>query len=154
MDTKKIIGMEKKHVMQTYSRPGFVIDHGKGCYVFDKNGKKYINDFLAPRVFPKEHEKLRELNIAGISDDPQLFLFNSTFANHRHKFIWSGKLMSKVLTSLQFSDVKIRNVGEGVNEDYCIERRKRGIYFGCDWKEDRSGNTVYDPESLVVEAIK
>lgn len=43
MDTKKIIGMEKKHVMQTYSRPGFVIDYGKGCYVFDKDGKKYID---------------------------------------------------------------------------------------------------------------
>ena len=43
MDTKKIIGMEKKYLMHTYSRPGFVIDYGKGCYVFDKNGKKYID---------------------------------------------------------------------------------------------------------------
>ncbi len=43
MDTKKIIGMEKKYVMQTYSRPGFVIDPGKGCHVFDKDGKKYID---------------------------------------------------------------------------------------------------------------
>ena len=43
MNTKKIIEMEKKFVMQTYSRPAIVIDHGQGCYVFDKNGKKYID---------------------------------------------------------------------------------------------------------------
>src|SRR3989338_1689718 len=43
MNTKKIIDMEEKYLMHTYSRPDFVIDHGKGCYVFDKNGKKYID---------------------------------------------------------------------------------------------------------------
>ncbi len=43
METKKIIEMEKKYLMHTYSRPGFVIDHGKGCYVYDKDGKKYID---------------------------------------------------------------------------------------------------------------
>lgn len=43
MNTKKIIEMEKKYIMQTYSRPGFVIEHGKGCFIFDKNKKKYID---------------------------------------------------------------------------------------------------------------
>ena len=43
METKKIIEMEKKYIMQTYTRPGFVLDHGKGCYVFDKEGKKYLD---------------------------------------------------------------------------------------------------------------
>ncbi|MDP7244657.1 MAG: aspartate aminotransferase family protein [Flavobacteriales bacterium] len=43
MNTKKIIETEKKHIMQTYSRSGIVIDHGKGCYVFDKNSKKYLD---------------------------------------------------------------------------------------------------------------
>ncbi|MDP7622469.1 MAG: aminotransferase class III-fold pyridoxal phosphate-dependent enzyme, partial [SAR324 cluster bacterium] len=43
MDTKKIIEMEKKYIMQTYARFPAVIDHGKDCYVFDKNKKKYID---------------------------------------------------------------------------------------------------------------
>ena len=43
MNTKQIIELEKKHIMQTYARPGFVIDRGKGCYAFDKEGKKYID---------------------------------------------------------------------------------------------------------------
>ncbi len=43
METEKIIKLEKKHIMQTYTRPGFVLEHGKGCYVFDAEGKKYID---------------------------------------------------------------------------------------------------------------
>ena len=42
MDTKEIMEREKKFLMQTYSRQ-IVMDHGKGCYVFDKGGKKYID---------------------------------------------------------------------------------------------------------------
>ena len=45
MDTKKITEAEKEHIMQTYSRSGIVIDYGKGCYVFDKDGKKYLDLF-------------------------------------------------------------------------------------------------------------
>ena len=43
METNEIIGLEKKYVMQTYARPKFVLDHGNGCYLFDKKGKKYID---------------------------------------------------------------------------------------------------------------
>ena len=43
MDTQKIIELEKAHIMQTYNRPNFAIDHGKGCYLYDKEGEKYID---------------------------------------------------------------------------------------------------------------
>ena len=43
METSKIIELEKKYVMQTYSRPKFVIGHGDWCYLFDKEGNKYID---------------------------------------------------------------------------------------------------------------
>jgi acetylornithine/N-succinyldiaminopimelate aminotransferase len=43
METSKIIELEKRYVMQTYSRPEFAIERGKGCYVFDKEGKRYID---------------------------------------------------------------------------------------------------------------
>ena len=42
MDTQKIIESEKKHIMQTYKRD-IVIDHGVGCYLFDKNGTRYLD---------------------------------------------------------------------------------------------------------------
>src|SRR3989338_10040937 len=43
METEKIMGMEKEFIMQTYSRSPIVLEYGKGCYVFDKNGKKYLD---------------------------------------------------------------------------------------------------------------
>ena len=41
-----IKSMDKEHVMQTYGRYELVIDHGKGCYVYDKEGNKYL-DFIS-----------------------------------------------------------------------------------------------------------
>ncbi len=35
-----------EHLMNTYSRYPVVLDHGKGCWVWDENGKKYL-DFAA-----------------------------------------------------------------------------------------------------------
>lgn len=43
METEKIMEMEKEFIMQTYSRSPIVIECGKGCYVFDKSGKKYLD---------------------------------------------------------------------------------------------------------------
>ena len=43
MDNKEIIEAEKKYVMQTYSRFDVIIEHGKDCYVFDKDGKRYLD---------------------------------------------------------------------------------------------------------------
>ena len=45
MNAEEIIGLEKKYIMQTYGRFDIVLDYGKGCYVYDKNGKKYL-DFV------------------------------------------------------------------------------------------------------------
>jgi len=45
MDANKVKEIEKAHVMQTYGRFDLVIDHGKGAYVYDADGKKYL-DFI------------------------------------------------------------------------------------------------------------
>ena len=43
METSKIIGLERKYMMQTYSRPKIVLEHGNGCYLYDTEGRKYID---------------------------------------------------------------------------------------------------------------
>lgn len=40
------IELEKKYVLQTYSRPDFVLDRGEGVYLYDTEGRKYL-DFVA-----------------------------------------------------------------------------------------------------------
>ena len=39
------IQLEARHLMPTYKRPPLVFTHGRGCYVWDHRGKKYL-DFL------------------------------------------------------------------------------------------------------------
>ena len=43
---KNPIDLEKKHLMQTYARFPLVIERGKGCWVWDNKGNKYL-DFVA-----------------------------------------------------------------------------------------------------------
>lgn len=62
--------------------------------------------------------------------------------------------MVNVLKSLGYHDVRIFEVGEGSNKDYCIERRQRGVYLGNDWREDRSAGYIYNVDTMIVEAIK
>ncbi len=46
MTTTEIIETEKQVLLGTYARPKFVLTHGEGAYVFDKEGKRYL-DFVA-----------------------------------------------------------------------------------------------------------
>jgi acetylornithine/N-succinyldiaminopimelate aminotransferase len=45
MGPEEIKKLEKEYIMNTYSRQDLVVDYGKGCKVFDKEGKEYL-DFL------------------------------------------------------------------------------------------------------------
>jgi len=45
MQTSKLKSLEEKYIMQTYGRFDLAVSYGKGCYVFDKSGKKYL-DFV------------------------------------------------------------------------------------------------------------
>lgn len=118
----------------------------------DDRGRSYMRNL--ERFYAKEDGVLAALGLNGISGSYREFFFNSIFCGYGHRFIWSAELMAKVLKSLGYSEARIYEVGQGGNEEYCIERRRRGLYLGNDWREDRSPGYVYDVESLVVEAIK
>jgi len=45
MNPQEIIALEKQYVVHTYNRPDFVLERGKGTYVYDTAGKAYL-DFL------------------------------------------------------------------------------------------------------------
>ncbi len=42
----KMVTYEKKYLVPTYSRPNFVLDRGKGVYLYDSEGNKYL-DFVS-----------------------------------------------------------------------------------------------------------
>ncbi len=118
----------------------------------DKHGKIFVQNFI--ETWSDENQLLKELKLSGVFESPETFFLNGIFTKHGHKFIWSAELMVKVLKVIGFHEAAIRKIGEGINQEYCIERRRRGLYLGHSWREDRSAIIIYDPESLVVEAIK
>jgi predicted acetylornithine/succinylornithine family transaminase len=46
MNTEEVIGTEAHYIMPTYRRPEVVFSHGKGAYLYDLQGKEYL-DFTA-----------------------------------------------------------------------------------------------------------
>lgn len=46
MKTEEIIGMEQTYILQTYRRPPIVLERGNGVYLFDTDGKRYL-DFVS-----------------------------------------------------------------------------------------------------------
>ncbi len=46
MDTKQVIELEQKYIVQTYVRPEFVLEKGDGVHLWDTDGKRYL-DFVS-----------------------------------------------------------------------------------------------------------
>ncbi len=43
MNAQEIIELEQRYVLQTYKRPPFVIERGKGCTLYDDQGRAYLD---------------------------------------------------------------------------------------------------------------
>lgn len=46
LSAARSLAAESRHLMNTYKRPGFMITHGRGCRLYDSEGREYL-DFLA-----------------------------------------------------------------------------------------------------------
>src|SRR5262245_40884050 len=41
--TREILDLASRHLYPTYARPAFVIERGEGCFVWDMEGKRYVD---------------------------------------------------------------------------------------------------------------
>ena len=41
--TADVVANDEQYILQTYSRPGFVIARGEGCYLYDTEGNRYLD---------------------------------------------------------------------------------------------------------------
>ncbi len=42
-EPENVFDLEQKYVLQTYARAPFVLDHGRGCWLYDTAGKAYLD---------------------------------------------------------------------------------------------------------------
>ncbi len=43
LSAEDLMSLDKKYVLGTYARAPFVLDHGKGCWVYDTDGRAYLD---------------------------------------------------------------------------------------------------------------
>jgi len=43
IDAHDVMDLEQRYVLQTYARPGFVLERGEGCWVYDTEGRAYLD---------------------------------------------------------------------------------------------------------------
>ena len=101
-----------------------------GCGVqilLTRMGRSTLRNPLLP-AFGIEDALLREtLNLRGINEDPEAFLFANIYMGHGHRFIWTSGLMMKVMKAIGFSGAQRFAPGEGSRPADCIERRRRAF---------------------------
>jgi SAM-dependent methyltransferase len=116
--------------------------------------RNYVKTQLS-HYYPAEQAALNELGI-DMLDNGLPFFLNSLLTKHNHKFIWSTKLLSEVLTKIGFKFVNVTTPGksEFLDESDCLERRIRGLHVDQLREEGVVVPPVWDCESMVVEAMK
>lgn len=126
MDVKEVMATDKQYYMPVFARYPLVLSHGEGPYVFDIEGKKYI-DFLAGIA----------VNILGHAH-PQLV---EAIARQAGKMIHCSNLyytreqavLAKSLAELSGLDkVFLANSGAEANEGAIKLARKYGKTLGAD----------------------
>jgi len=118
------------------------------------NGITYVENSLKP-FYSDANQILTELELGGLQENVLPFFFGALYMGHEHRFIWTSDLMIKVMKAVGFREARRVNIGEGSQPEVCIERRRRGVYLGHDWREELLvAREPFDVESFVVEGIR
>src|SRR6478672_121760 len=78
--TTDVIAIEKDHLLQVYRRNQVVFDHGRGCRLFDANGRSYLDLISGVGVAALGHAHPRLA--AAIADQAQQLLHTSNLFFH------------------------------------------------------------------------
>lgn len=93
----EIIALDREHVLQTYPRPDFMIERGEGVYLFDSQGRRYL-DFAAGIA----------VNALGYGDREILATVEEQAKKLLHiSMLWHTEpqaQLAKLLTDISFAD--------------------------------------------------
>src|SRR5690242_5438174 len=89
-DAQKIIDLEREFLLQNYARYPLVLDRGEGCYLYDLDGKRYL-DFIAGigvNALGHAHPRIVEV----IREQAGLLIHSSNLYYHRFQGALAKKL--------------------------------------------------------------
>ncbi|KAI0347488.1 acetylornithine aminotransferase [Trametopsis cervina] len=84
-----------KYLLPVYARPNFVLSHGKGAYVWDTDGNRYLDFSAGIAVNALGHADDEFVKV--MSEEAGKILHSSNLYHHQ----WSGKLAELLITLTQ-----------------------------------------------------
>jgi predicted acetylornithine/succinylornithine family transaminase len=87
---QETIDLEREYLLQNYSRYPLVLDRGEGCYLFDVDGKRYL-DFIAGigvNALGHAHPRITKV----IREQAGLLIHSSNLYYHRYQGLLAKKL--------------------------------------------------------------
>ena len=88
--TQQVMELEKQYLLQNYSRYPLVIRRGKGCYVYDTDGKRYLDLIAGIGVNALGHAHPRILRV--IREQAALMIHCSNLYYHEYQGPLAKKL--------------------------------------------------------------
>jgi predicted acetylornithine/succinylornithine family transaminase len=78
-----VMELEKRHLLQNYARYPILLERGEGCYVFDSDGRRYLDLLSGIGVNALGHN--HPLFVEAISEQAGLLLHTSNLYYHRYQ---------------------------------------------------------------------
>jgi acetylornithine aminotransferase len=124
-----------KYTVNTYARPEFVISHGKGCYLYDTNDRKYLDFTAGIAVTALGHS---DSEVAQVLFDQANKLVHTSNLYHNQN---AGALAKTIVETTKdnggawASKMFLANSGTEANEGALKFARKWGKQFAADKTE-------------------
>src|SRR5918911_4412985 len=97
MSTDEVIANDQRYILQTYQRPNFVLDRGEGVYVFDTEGRRYLDCVAGIAVNALGYGDVQI--VKAIADQAALLIHTSNLYHTR-----PGGELAKLLVEHSFAD--------------------------------------------------
>ncbi len=126
-ETKNTFALEKQYVLQTYARAPFVLDHGQGCWLYDTEGRAYLDCAAGIAVNALGHAD-PELVATLVEQAGKLWHVSNLFHTAPHA------RLAQQLCDTSFADrVFFANSGAEANEGaFKFARKWAHDHFGAD----------------------
>jgi predicted acetylornithine/succinylornithine family transaminase len=124
-DAHEVMELERRYVLQTYARPGFVLERGEGCWVYDTEGRAYLDCVAGIAVNALGHA---DPGLAAVLAQQAASLWHVSNLYHTAP---QARLAQKLCESSFADRVFFCNSGAEANEGaFKFARKWAGDHFG------------------------
>src|SRR5580704_13621116 len=124
-----VVDLERQYLLQNYSRYPLVLHRGKGCYVYDVNGARYLDFIAGIGVNALGHAHPRIVKV--IREQAALLIHSSNLYYHEYQ----GPLAKKLAETSGLQRTFFTNSGTEAMEGALKMIRSHGNHSGTDKHE-------------------